>query len=281
MFEIFNQEQDKEPAKAPPQPTKLCSVSIGGSVLIEEKPNAAKIAKFAASINKLSGEGYKFVLVLGGGKVCRNYQATAKSMGGSNYFLDEIGIMVSRLNATLLTNVIDNAFPTVLTSIPDAMAVLGQGKTPILGGLLPGITTDAVAALAAEAMQGSFINLSNVDGVYSSDPRKSSHAKFYPELSYDRLISIIQLAEAKPGQNIVLDLTAALILKRSKIRAVFLNGADLENFEAAVRGGEFKGTVVSEETMEGGAGATGKRAPRGETSRGDDYSPPKPDEIDF
>jgi uridylate kinase len=282
MFEIFNQDKEKEESKSFSAPVaNFFSVSIGGSVLVDEKPNVAKIAKFSESINNLLRENHKFALVVGGGKTCRNYQAAAKALGANNFFLDEIGIKVTRINASLLTQTIENAFPKVLTDVAGVHEIVEQGKTPIFGGLLPGITTDAVAALIAERMQGTFINLSNVDGVYSADPSKSRSAKFYPELSYERLISIIQMAETRPGQNVVVDMPAALILKRSKIRALFMGGDDLENFESAVRGGEFRGTVVSEEISESEAKPTGKRIPRKRKTELEEEGPIDPDEIDF
>ncbi len=295
MFEIFNQgEQRDEQGSDDPSPSSInsagrfvpdrfFSVSVGGSILIGDKPNVTKIAKFSESINRLSAEGYNFALVLGGGKICRSYQAAAKALGANNYFLDELGIMVTRINATLLTQSVDNAYPRVLTNVSFVKRVLDIGKIPILGGQIPGFTTDAVAALIAEQMQGNFINLSNVDGVYSSDPKKSRSAKFYPELSYERLISIIQVVESKPGQNLVLDLPAALVLKRSRIPSLFVNGNDLENFEAAVRGQEFRGTVVNEEISEGEAKTTGKIVPRRrhELEEEEEYKDPDPDEIKF
>lgn len=295
MFEIFNQDGQKDEQgsdNSSPRsinstgrfvPDRFFSVSIGGSILIDEKPNVTKIAKFSESINRLAAEGYNFALVVGGGRACRNYQAAAKALGANNYFLDELGIMVTRINATLLTQSIDNAYPRVLTNVSFVKRVLDIGKIPILGGQIPGFTTDAVAALIAEQMQGNFINLSNVDGVYSSDPNKSSNAKFYPEMSYERLISIIQVVESKPGQNVVLDLPAALVLKRSKIPALFVNGNDLENFEAAVRGQEFRGTVVNDEISEGEAKTTGRIVPRKKhkIEEEDDYRGPDPSEIKF
>jgi uridylate kinase len=295
MFEIFNQgeqkdEQDSVDSSPSPitstnrfVPGRFFSVSIGGSILIDEKPNVTKIAKFSESINRLSAEGYNFALVVGGGRACRNYQAAAKALGANNYFLDELGIMVTRINATLLTQSVDNAYPRVLTNVSHVKRALNAGRIPILGGQIPGFTTDAVAALIAEQMQGQFINLSNVDGVYSSDPKKSKNAKFYPELSYERLISIIQVVESKPGQNVVLDLPASLILKRSKIPALFVNGNDLDNFEAAVRGQEFRGTVVNDEISEGKAKTTGRIVPRKkhELEEEEEYKDPDPSEIKF
>ena len=288
MFEMFNQDNEEKPQESSSSPTSpystggFFSISVGGSVLIEDKPNVTKIAKFSESINRLCREGYKFALVLGGGRVCRNYQAAAKSLGASNYFLDEIGINVTRVNASLLTQTVDDAFPTVLTTVADAIAVIEQGRIPVMGGLSPGSTTDLVASLIAEAMNGTFINLSNVDGIYSSDPKRTKHAKFYPELSYERLLSIIQMAESKPGQNVVLDMPAVLVLKRSQIKSLFLDGNDLSNFEAAVRGSDFNGTIVTEEISESEAKITGKRIPRKKSKVIEDGDEEiNPDDIGF
>ena len=182
--------------------------------------------------------------------MCRHYVSAAKSLGSNNFFMDEIGIAFTRINAALLIRALEHAYPNVMTKISQAMPVIGSGKIPVFGGMIPGQTTDTVAALLAESFNGTFVNLSNVDGVYSSDPAENPRAKFYPELSYDRLISLMKLNETKPAQNMVIDLPAALVLKRSKIPAYFLNGSDLENFETAIRGGSFKGTVVGEGSSE-------------------------------
>jgi len=248
MFEIFREKELEEGSSRAPasDSERIFSVSIGGSIIVDDKPNTALIAKIAGSINSLFNEGCRFVLVVGGGKVCRNYVAAAKSLGANNFFQDEIGIAVTRINAALLIQSLGNASQAVMTKISEAGQVISAGKIPVFGGMLPGITTDAVAALVAESLNATFVNLYNVDGVYSSDPNENPRARFYPEVSYDRLISLVKLQESKPGQNFIIDLPAALILKRSKIPAFFLNGNDLANFEAAIRGGEFRGTIVRE-----------------------------------
>ncbi len=269
MFEMFNQNEEEEnvsSAMSSQEPSEESSsyspdhsaysaparetfvISVGGSVFIQDKPNAALLAKFGETIDSLHREGYRFALVIGGGKIGRSYIAAAKGIGATNYAMDEIGIALTQVNARLLIEAIESSHKEVLAKVADAKAVIDQGKIPVFGGLLPGITTDAVAALVAESLGANFINLSNVDGIYSSDPKHNSRAKFYESLSHTRLLSLLQVAESKPGQNIVLDIPAALILKRSSIHSIFIDGNDLPNFESAVRGSDFRGTVVSAET---------------------------------
>jgi len=223
---------------------KLFVLSVGGSLIAPEKPDSTFLSKFSMVIKSLTDRGYRFAIVAGGGRVSRNYIAAAKSLGADNFSLDLLGISVTRVNAMLLIQALENAHLKVLTDITKAKKVLAMGKVPVYGGLLPGITTDAVAALLAEFLKADYINLTNVDGIYSADPKLKPNAKFYPEISHDRLIALMQVAESKPGQNLVLDLPSCYILKRSGIRGIVLNGSDLNNFENAVEGSDFTGTEI-------------------------------------
>jgi hypothetical protein len=77
---------------------------------------------------------------------------------------------------------------------------------------------------------------------------------------------------SKPGQNIVLDLPCCLILQRSNLKGIVLNGTDIENFEKAVKGEQFNGTVIygsegaefaGAESGEENNGAEGDEGPEG------------------
>lgn len=223
---------------------KAFVISLGGSLLFDEAVSAYAIQRIASSINSLQASGYKFAVVVGGGAIAREYISAAKELYANNFEMDELGILATRLNAKLVIKALDNAFPEVLTDITKAKTIVASGKIPVFGGLLPGVTTDFDAAILAEYLGASFINLSNVDGIYSSDPKKNSRAKLYRELSYTELLGILMKQQSKPGQNIVLDIPAALVLQRSNITAYFLNGNNMSNFEAAVRGLAFNGTIV-------------------------------------
>jgi uridylate kinase len=251
MFEQYNQQDSKKTDDAP-EPQSYSSdkkrfvLSVGGSILFGEKPNTSVISKLAQKINSLHAQGFKMAIVVGGGKVCRNYVASAKSIGANNFALDSLGIQLTRANAFLFIQALDNAFPKVLENVADAKEVIERGKIPVFGGLHPGITTDAVAALVAESIGAEFFNLTNVDGIYSHDPKAHPGAKRFSEIGYEKLISLVRLSESKPGQNIVLDLPCCLVLKRSSIRGVVLDGNELENLESALRGENFNGTVICE-----------------------------------
>ena len=266
MFDLFNNfaEQNKQadasavsssqssssnysnssPAYSSPPSGKTFVLSVGGSVFFDEKPRTAMIGKFCEVINGLVNEGYSFVLVSGGGKACRMYLASAKALGANNFELDQVGIDFCRINARILTYGIERAWPDVLIEQNMAGRILSMGYVPIYGGAIPGQTSDANAALIAEYLGCEFINLSNVDGIYASDPAKVPGTKMFSELTHVKMMSLLKASASKPGAHTFIDPQAANILARSNIRGFFLNGNDFENFKSCIRGQPFKGTIV-------------------------------------
>ena len=217
-------------------------LSVGGSVFIGDKPLTDKISEFCSAINSLSE--FRFVIVVGGGKTCRNYNETAKSLGANNFELDSLGIVSTRLNAKLFTYKIERATKKVITSFEEIDEAIEEGRIPIMGGMAEGQTTDAVGALMAEKLGFEFVNLSNVDGVYDKDPNVHDDAILFKDISFDDMNFILREKLLIPGQHLFVDPQAASILSRSKIKSYFLNGSHLENFKNCLRGAEFKGTIV-------------------------------------
>ncbi|HZX19855.1 MAG TPA: UMP kinase [archaeon] len=254
MFDIFNQVQE------PPQDDAVYSnekkipvgnvfvISVGGSLIVNETPNPEMLQKIANAVSSLHDSGKKIVLVVGGGKTARNYVEAFGSL--NNFEKDLLGIQITRANAFLLASYIPNAHKEVLSEITHAKSILDSGKIPVFGGLMPFFTTDAVGALLAEYLGGSFINLTNVAGIYNADPKEFAEAKRFDEISYSRLVSMISDVGSMPGQNVVLDLACCMILQRSRIPAVVLDGNDTDNFSNYIRGFSFVGTVIKENAQE-------------------------------
>jgi uridylate kinase len=283
------------------QSSNVFVVSIGGSILFEEnEPSPEKFKAIVDVVTQLHRSGKKIVLVVGGGKVARLYSGVAGSLNLNKFEQDLVGIKVTRLNASLLAAATPDAHKKVLEEIVDAKNVLDNGKIPVFGGLVPFFTTDSVAALLAEFLNGVFVNLTDVDGIYDSNPKENPDAVMFSEISYSRLVSLAIAAGSAPGQNVVVDIACAMILKRSKIPAVFLNGNNLDNFMAYINGQSFVGTVVrdipedvSNSNLSDVGGfpdsvVVGKKKPRKRRSKKpvvgkskDDYSHPDPYQIDF
>jgi uridylate kinase len=225
---------------------KTVVISLGGSILIP-KLRENKIQEYVPVLQEIAGKHRLFVVV-GGGGAARDYIDVARALGIDEGTSDEIGILVTRLNATLLVAALrDTAYPKVAESHAEAKKFAEAGKIVVMGGITPGQTTDAVAAVLAERVQADvFINVTSVNGIYSADPNKVKGAKRFETLTPQQLLEIVGKIALTAGSNNVLDIVAARIVGRSHIPLVVLDGTTPENLSRAILTGKFTGTIVSD-----------------------------------
>src|SRR3989344_821593 len=299
MFDIFNTINDEMAAdehmrnRAPKNSSfsDLFVVSIGGSLFVNENgPDVEKIRQIAGAINSLHSAGKRFVVVVGGGKIARSYIEVMRSFTQNNFDLDGMGIAITRANAMLLASAMPHG--QVLTKIEKVKAILDSGKIAVFGGLMPFFTTDSVGALLAEHLNATFVNLTNVDGIYDSNPNEFPSAKRFDEIGYRKLVSLIVESGSTPGQNVVLDLACCLILQRSKIPAAVLSGNDIANFSNYINGSSFVGTTIRDieneqisaplpESEEVEVEKKRAHKKRKTSKKSGDYNAPNPYHIDF
>lgn len=219
-------------------------VRIGGSV-IASPPNAKIIQRYAELLKNLKKQGHQLVVVVGGGSIARDFIKIAKSLGFREPEQDEVAISVSRLFAQLLAlNLGDLSSRIVPRSVDDAVELFRRGKVVVMGGVKPGMTTDAVAAMVAEKIEADLlVKASDVEGVYTKDPKKHPDAKKIDRLGFDDLGRLFELNKHKAGIHQILDPEAVTLLQKSRIRMVVVNGFRPENVLLAVRG-EKVGTVI-------------------------------------
>jgi uridylate kinase len=106
-----------------------------------------------------------------------------------------------------------------------------------MGGLYPGMTTDAVAALIGEKIHADLlIKGSNVDGIYTKDPKKYSDAEKLDKIKFDDLGKIFETNVHKAGINQIIDPKAVKILQRCKLRTIIVDGYETTNLLDAVDG---------------------------------------------
>lgn len=222
-------------------------LSLGGSILVPSLESHT-VSEYVAALTTMAGRAQVFVVVGGGGEA-RRYIRAARALGISEASSDEIGIMVTRINATLLMLALgDAAYPAVATSYQQAREYGESGKIIVMGGVTPGQTTDAVSAVLAETVGADvIINGTSVDAIYSADPKVEKAARRYDHLTPAELLGIISAARLDAGSNTVIDIVAAKVIERSGIPLAVIDGRNPENLVAAVCEGEFKGTIVSEE----------------------------------
>ena len=220
-------------------------VSIGGSVLVPDL-DADRVADFAASVDDLVADGVTLGVVVGGGAIAREYIGAARSLRANEIELDGLGIAATRLNARLLIAALgERATPSPATDYEAAGAALRRGDIAVMGGVTPGQTTDAVSAALAEYVGADLlIYATSVPGVFSADPRASSEAKKFEEISAGELVDVIADIEMSAGASAPVDLLAAKLIERSGMRTIVLDGTDPERIERAIHTGEHDGTDV-------------------------------------
>lgn len=215
-------------------------ISLGGSVF---ESSVEKIKRFAEVFDEIS-RFHQVFIVVGGGKLARELIAKAKELGANEAMCDYIGIAVTRLNAMLLAFSMKNSTKKIPESFIEAEELAKNHRAVIMGGTIPGHTTDATAALLAEFVNADlFLNATSVDGIYSDDPKRNPNAIKFEKMSPGELLEIVVKQKASAGVNVVMDVLAAKILERSRIKTVVFKG-EPENILKVIKG-ERIGTLIA------------------------------------
>jgi len=220
-------------------------VKLGGA-LFRREPNVAALKDMGKVLSGFVREGNQLVLVAGGGENARTYIGAARKLGAEESTCDLLGIQITRANAELLRlamgSIASSKIPTMLSDLPHCV---GPGKAVVMGGLQPGQSTNAVAALAAEITRAEIlVNGTDVDGVYSEDPKKNPKAKLIRSVNVDKLLGWAMGGEVFAGRYELLDPLAIKIMQRAKMPTRFVSLADPGNILAALQGKDVGTRVV-------------------------------------
>jgi uridylate kinase len=220
-------------------------IRLGGSV-VASPVNTELMGKYADLIKTVKLQGHEVAVVVGGGALAREFIRIAKDLSLDMQAQDEVAISVSRLYAQLFLKRLGEAgCSKVATTLDDAAQCLIERKIVVMGGLKPGITTDAVAALVAERIDAELlVKGTDQEGVYNKDPKKFPDAVKLDRLTFEDLSKILEHGEHHAGIHQVIDPEAIKVLKRHRVMLIVVNGFKPQNILAAVKG-ENVGTVVS------------------------------------
>ena len=108
----------------------------------------------------------------------------------------------------------------------------------------PKQTSDSTSAEIASFFKSKFINLTDVPGLFSKNPKIRKDAKFIPEISWEDFHKIAMKIGFKPGQHFVLDQSASKIIMKNKI-TTYIIGNDLNQLNSLLIGKKFRGTIIS------------------------------------
>ena len=217
-------------------------ISLGGSLIVPEEIDLDFLKKFRGLILRHS-KSKKFILMVGGGKTARKYQAAAKEFSASNFDSDNIGIMATRLNAELVRAIFSKeAYKKVIYNPTEKIAF--KEKILVAAGWEPGCSTDFDAVLIAKNFFAkNMINLSNIDYVYNKNPKEFSNAKPIEKISWKEYRKMFS-GPWTPGFNSPFDPVAAKEAEKLKMRVIIANGKNLENLERILKGKKFVGTEI-------------------------------------
>lgn len=223
-------------------------LSIGGSSIIPDgKPDLQFLRALSQLIKKSKSS---FGILCGGGAAARMYANAARELGAGEYEADSIAIRSTRQNAHLLLTALRgagiDAYGRVIEDFELAKEPAVKNKVVVMGGTIPGITTDTDSVLLAEAIGAKrLVNVSNVDAIYDSDPRKNPGAKRFSKMGYDELIALATSSDKRvAGTNFVFDLLACKLIARSRIETHFVSFRKMDDLENAIEGKKHSGTVV-------------------------------------
>jgi len=223
---------------------EIIVISLGGSLIIPDEIDINFLKDFKKLILFQVEKGKKFIIVTGGGKICRKYQKVAKEISNpSCEDLDWIGIASLKLNAELLRVIFgEYAHGEVISNLSNNFPF----EKPIVIGSAykPGQSTDFDAVLGAKTVGAKkIINLSNTDYVYDSDPKINPNAKKIEEISWTEYRKLIP-KEWNPGLNSPFDPVASEMAEKEGIEVIIMNGKPINNLANYLNGEKFQGTVI-------------------------------------
>ena len=216
--------------------------------------------RIAADIAEARAMGVEVGVVIGGGNIFRGVAVASK--GGDRVTGDHMGMLATVINSLALrTSLVKMGVDAVVMSaiaMPElcesfsqrqATSYMNAGKVVIFAGGTgnPFFTTDSAAALrAAEIGADALFKGTQVDGVYSADPRKDPNATRYERLSHAQVI--------RDGLAIM-DTAAIALARENHIPIIVFSIHEEGGFNAILKGGGHCTIVSDDAEAEQRAGA--------------------------
>jgi uridylate kinase len=206
------------------------------------------IERLSDELKAVAATGVQLGLVIGGGNILRG--TTASEQGMDRVSADYMGMLATIINALALQDILEKkgVETRVMTAIRmdelaepyirrRAVRHLDKGRVVIFAGGTgnPYFSTDTAAVLRALEIEAQVIlKATNVDGIYTADPKKDPSAKFLPQITFQ---------DALVKGYAVMDANAFGLCKENKLPIVVFN-INQPGATARVLTGERVGTIV-------------------------------------
>jgi len=222
-------------------------ISLGGSIVAPEGVDEAFLKDFSALVGELlaSDEKRRFIFVVGGGGPARIWQKAYRNIVAKteDEQADWIGIMATRLNAQLIRAIMGEWCAQDVVYDPTKVEPL-MGRVLVASGWKPGFSSDYDAVLLAERFHAdAVINLSNIEKVYTDDPKKNPAAKPIDAISWTDFCAMVG-DEWVPGKNVPFDPIASRHAAKIGLKVICAAGKNLPNLKKILLGEPFTGTII-------------------------------------
>lgn len=220
-------------------------LSVGGSLIAPDDIDTLFLSTFKDLILKGVRSGKRFVIITGGGGVARKYQAAVRVItGGNDADADWVGIDATRINARLLKSALHPHSEDYIIQSPLEKFTF---KKPVIvgGGWKPGFSSDYDAVLLAKRFKAKkMVNLSNIDYVYTSDPRIDAAAEKIENIKWEEFRKLLP-KKWTPGLSSPFDPVASREAEKLKLQVAVINGKKLHELDKFIAGESFIGTLIS------------------------------------
>jgi uridylate kinase len=222
-------------------------ISLGGSIVAPDNVDVDFLKNFVSLIKSFleADSKRRFIFVVGGGGPARRYQNAYREIAENkkDEEADWIGIMATRLNAQLIKAVMGEWCSQEVVTNPAEVAPL-IGHVLVAAGWKPGFSTDYDAVLLAERFGAdAVINLSNIEKVYTADPKADPNARPIDKITWADFRSMIG-DEWVPGKNVPFDPVASRHAEKIGLKVICAGGKNLENLKKILLGEDFIGTTI-------------------------------------
>ena len=224
-------------------------IALGGSLLRpEEERKGEWLNELVMMTQRVIAQEHRVIFVIGGGAPAREHIEMARSFITASDRLDMIGIAATRLNACMLQQIFIakglDVSDQIPTTVQQAAGCISSHSIVVMGGTIPGQTTDTVAVEVAVEVQASHcIVATNVSHVYTKDPRVHPDARPIEKMTLEELSHLCG-PSLEPGQSTVVDPVAIRRAMDGNMRISVLDGRDANRLRMAMDHQPFIGTVI-------------------------------------
>jgi uridylate kinase len=211
-------------------------IKVGGSLLYDDnlELNTDFLNLLKNWYQKHSESIQKLVIVVGGGKLSRKLgKALIDTVSSEN--VHDVSMQVTQVNAEIVKGYLNISDAFVPQHLNEALDELQRDKKSVIvtGGLKSGWSTDMDAAVFADSLGIKTIyKLSNIDGVYTSDPKANPDAKKITNITWNEYLEVFNINVNEthaPNNSSPISVETVIFCKNKNITYFVSGGKNLLN----------------------------------------------------